>query len=285
MSPILTLLVLFFTSLIAGLPIQLTSQNNTTHLLNSVAPDISIRALAMSPTANPPFDPWEFNNNEHRTDGDLEGDIIRLSKCFCVDTPSRDLPAAYGQYYGSYYGYDYYNYHSNQSYAFSLTCASGELETLNSEFASAEFYWLAPKCLAWMEDERHECWDTGDGNKFCVESWAGKDVYHWNGQKRIVHNHPSAPGTLKMPPAQLNEECQRMCQTIPANTEGWMQDVIPSDYEHKINLATATACSEQTGIGMATFCTGPQRTKPKVWETWNYIETYSDQADMCKGCA
>ena len=267
MSLKLILLALFLTSLTAGLPIQ---------------------TLTKRTTVNTPFDPWDYNKNQRRTDGDVEGDIFRLTKCYCVDTPSRDLPPVYGQYYGSYYGFDYYNQHANKSYAYSWTCASGELETLNTEFAASEYYWLAPKCLSWMEEEKKQCWDTGDGNEFCAEAMKGKDYYYWNGQKRRVRNHPPADGTTYTTPSKLNEECQRMCQTVPANTEGWMQDVVPSDRANKVNLATATVCSATGGLLQDDVCAEPggrMRQVPKVWETWNYIETYTDQADMCKGCA
>ena len=144
---------------------------------------------------------------------------------------------------------------------------------------------LGPKCLAWMEEELKQCWDTGDGNEFCAQAYKGKDYYFWNGQKRQVHNHPSAPGTTKMPAPQLNTECQRLCQTIPANTEGWMQDNIPSDHEHKIRLGTGTVCKGHEGTPLDWACHGHLLPKPKLWEAWNYIETYSDQADMCTGCA
>lgn len=287
MAPILILLALFLARLTAGLPIHQALQNTTIHPRNSVAQDMSAHALPMGPTANTPFDPFEANpkNTEpthpgHRTDGSsLDGDVFRLTKCYCVDTPSRDLPPVYGQYYGSYYGFDYYNSHIGKSYAFNWICASGELETLNAELSSAEYYFLAPKCLSWMEEEKHQCWDTGDGNKFCAEAKKGKDYYYWNGQKRRVHNHPAKGGTSVVIPPVLNDECQRMCQTVPANTPGYMQDAIPSDYEHKINLATATNCTDFT------TCGGYWPKEAKQWDTWNYIETYSDQADMCPNCA
>ena len=290
MSSKLTLLALFLASLTTSLPIGLTSQNITTHPLNSVAPNISAHTLAKRTTANPPFDPHSFNSGGHRVDGNLEGDVFRLTKCFCVDTPSRDLPPPYGQYFGSYYGFDYYNGHLDKSYAFSWTCASGELESMDGNYqqriGSGQQYMLGPKCLAWMEEEIKQCWDTGDGNEFCAQVYKGKDYYFWNGQKRMVHNHPSAPGTTKMPAPQLNKECQRLCQTVPANTEGWMQDNIPSDHEHKVNLGTATTCTGHEGTPIDWMCRMPSlKPTPKVWETWNYIETYSDQADMCTGCA
>ncbi|KAF6227944.1 hypothetical protein HO133_007672 [Letharia lupina] len=286
MSPILTFLALLLASLTAGLPIHQSSQNTTTHL-DPVASGISTHALAKRTTANPPFDPWNKDKPEHRADDEFEGDIFRLSKCYCIDTPSRDLPAVYGQFYGSYYGYDYYNYHQNKSYAFNMTCASGELESLNNNLNRFDYerYLLAPKCLSWMEEERKQCWSTGDGNEFCAEAMHGKDNYYWNGQKRKVHAHPSAIGTIKMDAAPLVAECQRMCQTVPARTEGYMQDTLVSDYEHKINLATATTCSGSSGVGMGLLCEGKNKVVPKVWDFWNYIETYSDQADMCKGCA
>ena len=231
----------------------------------------------MGPTANTPFNPSE-TNPDHRTDGtNIDGDVFRLTKCCCIDTPSRDLPPVYGQYYGSYYGFDYYNSHLGKSYAFNWTCASGELATLNEPVDGAEYYWLAPECLSWQEEEKHQCWDTGDGNKFCAEAMKGKDFYYWNGQKRRVHNHPSKGGTSYVIPPVLDDECQRMCQTVPANTPGYMQDAIPSDYEHKISLANATKC-----VGRE--C-GSIPVKEKHWDTWNYIETYSDQADMCPKCA
>lgn len=276
-------------SLTTSLPLHEASQKIGTHVPNSVASDISTHALSKRTTDNPPFDGYEYNKNNRRSDDDLEGDVFRLTKCYCVDTPSRDLPPVYGQYYGSYYGFDYYNYHDNKSYAFSWTCASGELESLNSARGSAESYFLAPKCLSWQEEERKECWDTDDGNQFCAEAYRGKDFYYWNGQKRRVWNHPPAKGTGYVTAPVLNEECQRMCQKIPANTPGYMQDVVPSDREHKINLATATACDAQTGITIDVLCDysweKPHKTIPKKWDTWNYIETYTDQADMCKGCA
>ena len=285
MSIKLTLLALSLASLTTGLPIHRTSQNTTSQFLNVTKTEFSTHALAKRTTTNPPFDPYEYNHNGHRTDGDLQGDIFRLSKCYCVDTPTRDLPAVYGQYYGSYYGFDYYNYHQDKSYAFNWTCASGELETLNPrKLSSTDYYFLAPKCLSWMEEDKKQCWDTGDGNEFCVEVKHGNDYYYWNGQKRMVHNHPAKTGTTSIPAPLLNEECQQMCQTVPG-IMGPMQDVIPSDHEHKINLATATTCSKYTGVGMDTFCEGDAVEKPREWETWNYIETYSDQADMCKGCA
>ena len=289
MSPEFILLALLSTSLTASLPIDRASHKATTHHLSSVPSDASAHALAKRTTANPPFDPYDDDYYSHRSDGDVSGDIFRLTKCYCIDTPSEDLPPVYGQYYGSYYGFDYYNYHKNKSYAFSWTCASGELETLNAEFSASEYYFLAPKCLSWMEEEKKQCWDTGDGNEFCAEANKGKDYYYWNGQKRKVHNHPSAPGTTKVAAPPLNEECQRMCQTVPANTEGYMQDVVPSDHEHKINLATQTMCDPRSGISMDLSCgdgrPGSLKQPPKTWETWNFIETYTDQADMCKGCA
>lgn len=224
-------------------------------------------------------------NPGYRTDGDDHGDVYRLSKCYCIDTPSKDLPPVYGQFYGSYYGFDYYNAHLDQSYAFSWTCASGELETLNWGNPAVEHnYFLAPKCLSWMEEERKkECWDAGNGNEFCVEIVHGKDFYYWNGQKRMVHNHPAVDGTTMTDAPQLNEECQRMCQTVPANTPGFMQDTILSDRDHKINLATETTCSPQSDVGMQ-MCEGKYADRPRVWEFWNYIETYTDQADMCDEC-
>ena len=135
-----------------------------------------------------------------------------------------------------------------------------------------------------MEEERKkECWDAGNGNEFCVEIVHGKDFYYWNGQKRMVHNHPAVDGTTMTDAPQLNEECQRMCQTVPANTPGFMQDTILSDRDHKINLATETTCSPQSDVGMQ-MCEGKYADRPRVWEFWNYIETYTDQADMCDEC-
>lgn len=143
---------------------------------------------------------------------------------------------------------------------------------------------MAPKCLAWMEEERKQYWDTDDGNKFCAEVNEGKHYYYWNGQKRRVHNHPAVVGTTNTSASQLNEECQRMCQTVPAHM-GVVQDTILSDHNNKINLATAATCSPDSGLWMGPICAGPRRTIPKKWEFWNYIETYSDQVDTCKGCA
>lgn len=291
MPSTLTLLALFFASLTAGLPIHQASQNTTTH----IASQLSAHTLAKRTTANPPFDPWEFQKNGHRTDGDTEGDIYRLTKCFCIDTPSKDLPVIFGQHYGNYYGFDYYNYHLNKSYAFSWTCDSSELENLNQPISDYLFVqdrsqnYLAPVCLAWMEEEINQrCWDTGDGNTFCASSLKGKDYYSWNGQWREVHNHPAKDGTTKMPSPQLNEECQRMCQTIPCNTPGYMQDTLVSDHENKIILRVSQQCQKGVGPLTGSTCDKPgehKKTKPKTWETWNYIETYTDQADMCKGCA
>ena len=139
-----------------------------------------------------------------------------------------------------------------------------------------------PKCLGWMEEEKKQCWATDDGNEFCGEVKKGKDYYYWNGQKRKVRNHPAASGTKNTSAPHLDDECQRMCETVPARTVGWMQDTIPSNHSNKINLATATVCDPRSAVGMGLSCGGET---PKVWETWNYIETYSDQADMCKGCA
>ena len=284
MSPKFTLLALFLASLTASLPVHRTSQDISTLIVNSTAPDLSTQTLAKRTTANPPFDPYHYEHD--RTNGDDHGDVYRLSKCYCIDTPSKDLPPVYGQFYGSYYGFDYYNAHEDQSYAFSWTCANGEFETLNIPEPSGEHnYFLAPKCLSWMEEERKkECWDVGRGNEFCVEIHKGKDYYYWNGQKRMVHNHPPASGTTKMAAPELDEECQRMCQTVPANTPGFMQDTILSDHEHKINLATQTTCSSSSGVGMDSFCEGRNAVPPKVWDFWNYVETYTDQADMCRGC-
>ena len=308
MSLKFTLLALFLSSLTAGLPIPQTSQDNATQPLNSSAlnisalaepttdnpvnsstPDISTHALAKRTTANPPFDGLDFNRNNIRTDGSPHGDVLRITKCYCIDTPSIDLPAVYGQYYGHYYGFDYYNYHRNKSYAFSRQCASGELESLNAKFTAPESYYLAPLCLSWSEESEKQCWDTGDGNTFCVQPRKGEDWYSWNGQWRRTHNHPSKEGTVKMPAAPLNEECQRMCQTLPANTPGFMLDNIPSDHENKIELGHVTKCTPSPGGGWLSSydaCwTIPPLDKPQVWDTWNYIETYSDQADMCDGCA
>ena len=284
MYPKLTVLALSLASLTVCLPIHRNSQNAPSQFLNATAPDISTYPLAKRTTANLPFDPYDLNHNGHRTDGDLQGDVFRLSKCFCIDTPTIDLPPVYGQHYGSYYGFDYYNYHQDQSYAFKWTCSSGELETLNPRFTAAEKYLLAPKCLSWMEEDKKECWDTGDGNEFCFEAHKGNDYYYWNGQKRMVHNHPAQHGTDKVPQPQLNEQCQQMCQAVPG-IMAKKQDVIPSDHEDKIDLATATTCDKHTGVGMDTFCEGDLVEKPRVWEAWNYIETYSDQADMCRRCA
>lgn len=144
---------------------------------------------------------------------------------------------------------------------------------------------LGPKCLSWMEeDTEKQCWDTGDGNEFCVQVIKGKDFYYWNGQKRRVHNHPPPGGTVMVKPKQLTEECERMCQTIPGLTQGTMMDTIESDRAHKNNIATASMCSPQSGIGMGLTCTQKLQ-GPKTWDFWNYIETYYDQADMCDGCA
>ena len=288
----LTFLALFLASPITSLTIHGASQDGLAHVLNSVEPDVPTQALAKRTTANIPFDGYEYNKNHFRADREPEGDVFRLSKCYCIDTPSRDLPPVYGQYYGNYYGFDYYNYHTNRTYSFNWTCANGELESLNAEWTSAESYYLAPQCLAWMEEERKECWQTGDGNEFCVQLHHGKDYYFWNGQKRRVVNHPPEGNTTYIMQPRLFDECQRMCQTIPANTPGYMLDAIPYDHEHKLNLATASVCAgEQTapGASLKWMCDytweKPKKTIPKKWDTWNYIETYTDQADMCKGCA
>ena len=286
-----TLLALSLSSLTAGLPIHQTSRNTAIQPLDSLAPNISTHALAKRATANPPFDGFAYNQHSTRTDGSPTGDVYRLTKCFCVDTPSRDLPAVYGQYYGHYYGFDYYNYHENTSFAAFWTCASGELESLKTDiFVGPESYYLAPLCLAWQEDVKKQCWETGDGHTFCVKVKSGKDWYGWDGQWRKVHNHPAKEGTGKMPPGKLNEECQRICQTMPANTPGYMLDVVPSDHEHKIELARSTVCTPSGG-GTSNWdaCPWPgsntRANPPRIWDTWNYIETYTDQADMCHGCA
>ena len=71
-----------------------------------------------------------------------------------------------------------------------------------------------------------------------------------------------------------------------------MLDNIPSDHEHKINLAEETVCSPtgMDGPPIEKMCdypgTEPKHHQiPKKWEVWNYIETYTEEADMCKGCA
>ena len=265
------------------------SQNITDILPVSVTPDVSAHALTKRTImSNPAFDPWSFNRNEHRTDGSPEGDVLRVSHCYCIDTPSKDLPPAYGQFYGSYYGFDYYNYHLNQSYAFSRTCASGEWRTVTkvtSTFANDHELYQIPKCLSWMQDEYKQCWQTDDGNQFCMEAKHGKDFYYWNGQKRGVHNHPPAAGTLYTASSDLDGQCQRMCQTIPARTEGVMQDTIVSNHSSKITLAEATNCTEASIRPFFYGTCDPGDDIAKVWEAWNYIETYSDQADMCPHCA
>ena len=287
-----TLLALFLLSLAAGLPIRKTSPNTATESPSSPPFNISSHALVERKTDNPPFDGDLFNrNNGPRTDGSPVGDVFRLTKCYCVDTPSRDLPTVYGQYYGSYYGFDYYNYHKNRSYSFSWTCASGELESLQAEWTAPEAYYLAPLCLSWQEERRKECWHTSDGNTFCFQLRGGKDFYYWNGQWRQVHNHPAKEGTTKMAFDPLNDECQRMCQTVPGNTPGYMQDVYPSDHEHKIVLVKSTQCTPSPGTLWTSVdaClwpgNNPAKNPPRVWDTWNYIETYTDQADMCEWCA
>ena len=291
MTPKFRFLAFFLTSVATSLPANQTSQDNLTHVLNSVAPANSAQNLVKRTTAHLPFDGYEYNKHNPRADHELEGDVYRLTKCYCIDTPSRDLPPVYGQYYGSYYGFDYYNYHKNKTYSFSWTCASGELETLNDGYYSAEAYYLGPKCLAWMEWERKQCWQTGDGNEFCADAFMGNDYYYWNGQKRKVVNHPPAGKTTYIKQPLLFDTCQRLCQTIPANTPGFMQDAIPYDHEHKLNLATGTVCAGEEpapGANLHWFCDytweKPKKNIPKVWETWNSIETYTDQADMCKGC-
>ena len=264
------------------------SQNITDILPDSVTPDVPTHALTKRTTSNPAFDPWSFNKNEHRTDGSPEGDVFRVSHCYCIDSPSKELPPVYGQFYGSYYGFDYYNYHLNQSYAFSRTCASGEWRTVTkvtSPLANDHELYEIPKCLAWMEDKYKQCWQTDDENQFCMEAKGGKDFYYWNGQKRGVRNHPPAAGTLYTASAELDGQCQRMCQTVPARTVGVMQDTIVSNHSSKITLAESTICTEANIRPYFYGTCDPGDDIQKVWEAWNYIETYSDQADMCKGCA
>ena len=286
-----TLLALFLASLTTSLPAHQASQDNSSPVLNSLAPANSAQNIAKRTTAELSFDGYEYNQHNRRADHEHEGDVYRLTKCFCIDTPSRDLPPVYGQYYGSYYGFDYYNYHMNKSYSFAWTCASGELETLNDGYYSAESYYLGPKCLSWMEWERKQCWQTGDGNEFCADAFMGNDYYYWNGQKRKVQNHPPAAETTLFKQPLLFDTCQKFCQTIPANTPGYMQDAIPYDHDNKLNLATGTVCAgeeQMPGANMHMLCDytyeKPKKTIPRVWETWNSIETYTDQADMCKGC-
>ena len=125
-----------------------------------------------------------------------------------------------------------------------------------------------------MEEESNICWDKIDSDtfpadSFCAEIRHGKDYYHWKGQRRMVDNHPPKAGTIFMKPEPLTSECQRLCQTIPANTKGYMMDTIESDYQHRIPLAGDPA----------------DKGHAKVWEFWNYMEVYGDQADMCEGCA
>lgn len=293
MTPKFALLALSLGSLSTSLPTREASQNNAnaTHILDSETPTNVTPDLAKRTVAHLPFDGYEYNQQHPRADHEREGDVYRLTKCFCIDTPSRDLPAVYGQYYGAYYGFDYYNYHNNKTYSFSWTCESGELESLNDGAWSAESYYLGPKCLSWMEWERKQCWKTDDGNKFCADAFMGKDYYYWNGQKRKVHNHPPPGLTTYAEQPLLFDTCQRLCQTIPANTPGYMQDAIPYDHDHKLNLETGAVCAGETGmpgVNMHLMCDytweQPKKTIPKVWETWNLIETYTDQADMCKGC-
>lgn len=277
------------------------SQDHLPQFLNSAAPDVAAQALTKRmttlenqpyrPTDNLPFDGYGFNNKHRRADHEKEGDVFRISKCYCIDTPSRDLPPVYGQFYGSHYGFDYYNYHLNRSYSFAFGCANGELETLNSKFNDAEAYYLAPSCLAWMEEEKRVCWHTPDGNDFCAEVRKGYDYYYWNGQKRKVLNRPPREYTLNVTQPVLSDQCQRMCQKIPARTPGYMLDAIPYDHENKLILETATVCAGEISMPGASMHVGcdyswekPKKVIPRTWEVWNWIETYSDQADMCKGC-
>ena len=288
MSLKVTILALLLTSLTTSLPMHQNPQNITDTLPSWVTPDVSTHALTKRTTSNPAFDPWSFNKNEHRTDGSPEGDVLRVSHCFCIDTPSKDLPPAYGQFHGSYYGFDYYNYHLNQSYPFSRTCASGEMSTVTkntSPLANDHELYEIPKCLAWMQESYKQCWQTDDGNQFCVEAKHGKDFYYWNGQKRGIRNHPPAAGTLTTASPELDGQCQRMCQTVPALTLGVMQDTLVSNHSSKITLAESTVCTEGNLRPQWYGTCDPGDDIKKFWEAWNYIETYSDQADMCKHCA
>ena len=84
---------------------------------------------------------------------------------------------------------------------------------------------------------------------------------------------------------ELDGQCQRMCQTVPARTPGVMQDTLVSNHSNKITLAESTVCKEKSVRPDFYHTCDPGDDIPKFWETWNYIETYSDQADMCKHCA
>ena len=112
------------------------------------------------------------------------GDMLNVTKCYCEGTKQSPNP-------GSYYLFEYRNFHKAQVYTLGWSCDSAKTVTGWGQDGPKSVKFPLPECWnghdSWREAKRAACVRSYNADTFCFElgdKTDPHDHYYFNGQKR-----------------------------------------------------------------------------------------------------
>ena len=112
------------------------------------------------------------------------GDMLNVTKCYCEGANQASRP-------GSYYLFEYRNFHKAQTYTLGWSCDSAKTTTGWGTNGPKRMKFPLPECWnghdSWREEKRASCVRSYNADTFCFELGNKShphDHYFFNGQKR-----------------------------------------------------------------------------------------------------
>lgn len=215
--------------------------------LAALANPVSPRELSWNTTA-PNTTTTSFPVLADQVRGNKIGDTLGITRCYCA---SEDWDQDHVM--GYFYHWEYYNFHSDQTFDLEMTCTSAKMYPYHYPFPYTQF-----ECLIERHGEKH-CVHDKHKNSFCYElnSREGWDFFFYNKQKRGIPKY-----ARKEPKERVEEICGNLCR----------------DKLGGLNMLK----------GMA-LVNAHQRVPASDLYNWNddewsHVAFYPEVDDMCPGC-
>ena len=177
------------------------------------------------------------------------GDMLNVTKCYCQGANQASRP-------GSYYLFEYRNFHNAQTYTLGWSCDSAKMTTGWGTNGPKRLKFSLPECWnghdSWREEKRASCVRSYNADTFCFELGNKSDPhdhYYFNGQKRGLPNY----GIVDLSP----DRCVALC------------------HDKLGGMSVASKCIfplwliESFGFGPASFCLAVSAANPIV--TWRFF--------------
>ena len=159
-----------------------TGQSSQMHTITLIVTIASLLLPLLTTAQAPRWRPKHWPASAHQPY--YMGDMLNVTKCYCESATAHNIA-------GSYYQFDYRNFHTAQEYSLSWSCDSSKTTTGFGRNGHRREAFSLPVCWnghdAWRDEKKAMCVKSYNADTFCFElgnKHEPYDHYYYNGQKR-----------------------------------------------------------------------------------------------------